>query len=398
MSYASASISGPPRLLAPFLSSAGWRHLFLPIELPYHAPHLFQSSDLEDVVGEFHDQSLQGYKQRIKIVSIFSGNVLDSCDFRDLLREAALGALTKPMRWDSVVSSLTTDIRQHEFTNCIIHQVSSMSGPSISSGLSGTLDVKVNTIDSPKKEASPDTGFNTTGKFAQSNIVIIGYSGRYPDSASNEEFWDLILAGRDVHRTIPEDRFDWEAHYDPTGKRKNTSRVKYGCFIKEPGVFDAPFFNMSPRESENADPAQRLTITSAYEAIEMAGLVPNTTPSTQQDRIGVFYGMTSDDWREVHSGQDVDTYYIPGGNRAFLPGRISYFFRFCGPSLCIDTACSSSLAAIETACTYLWRGECDTALAGGVNILTSPDSFSGLDRGHFLTQKGTAPRSCRCTD
>lgn len=372
--------------------------MFLPIELPYHAPHLFQSSDLEDVVGEFHDQSLQGYKQRIKIVSIFSGNVLDSCDFRDLLREAALGALTKPMRWDSVVSSLTTDIRQHEFTNCIIHQVSSMSGPSISSGLSGTLDVKVNTIDSPKKEASPDTGFNTTGKFAQSNIVIIGYSGRYPDSASNEEFWDLILAGRDVHRTIPEDRFDWEAHYDPTGKRKNTSRVKYGCFIKEPGVFDAPFFNMSPRESENADPAQRLTITSAYEAIEMAGLVPNTTPSTQQDRIGVFYGMTSDDWREVHSGQDVDTYYIPGGNRAFLPGRISYFFRFCGPSLCIDTACSSSLAAIETACTYLWRGECDTALAGGVNILTSPDSFSGLDRGHFLTQKGTAPRSCRCTD
>lgn len=273
-----------------------------------------------------------------------------------------------------------------------------MSGPFISSGLSEFLDVKVNHIDTIRKETLPNTGFNTTGKSSQSNIAIIGYSGRYPDSASNEEFWDLILAGRDVHRTIPEDRFDWETHYDPTGKRKNTSRVKYGCFIKEPGVFDAPFFNMSPRESENADPAQRLTITSAYEAIEMAGLVPNNTPSTQQDRIGVFYGMTSDDWREVHSGQEIDTYYIPGGNRAFLPGRISYFFRFCGPSLCIDTACSSSLAAIETACTYLWRGECDTALAGGVNILTSPDSFSGLDRGHFLTQKGTAPRLGRCAD
>lgn len=396
MSHSSVTISGPPRILGPFLSSAGWRHSFLPIELPYHAPHLFQSSDLRDVVGEFHDQSLQGYKQRTKVVSIASGNVLDSYSFKALLREAVLGALTEPMCWDSVVSSLTSNMQQREVTNCTIYQVSSISGPFISSGLPETLDVKVNTIDSIREGPLPDTGFNTTGKFSQSNIAIIGYSGRYPDSASNEEFWDLILAGRDVHRTIPEDRFDWEAHYDPTGKRKNTSRVKYGCFIKEPGVFDAPFFNMSPRESENADPAQRLTITSAYEAIEMAGLVPNTTPSTQQDRIGVFYGMTSDDWREVHSGQDVDTYYVPGGNRAFLPGRISYFFRFCGPSLCIDTACSSSLAAIETACTYLWRGKVDTALAGGVNILTSPDSFSGLDRGHFLTTKGMVPKLRVC--
>ena len=69
----------------------------------------------------------------------------------------------------------------------------------------------------------------------------------------------------------------------------------------------------------------------------------------------------------------------------------SYFFRFSGPSLSIDTACSSSFAAMQTACSYLWRGECDTVIAGGTNVLTNPDNFAGLDRGHFLSTTGRRP-------
>ena len=126
----------------------------------------------------------------------------------------------------------------------------------------------------------------------------------------------------------------------------------------------------------------------AYEALEMAGIIPNRTSSTQRDRVGIFYGMTSDDWREVNSGQDIDTYFIPGGNRAFTPGRINYHFKFSGPSISVDTACSSSLAAIHTACNSLWRNECDTAIAGGTNVMTNPDNFAGLDRGHFLSNTG----------
>jgi naphtho-gamma-pyrone polyketide synthase len=68
--------------------------------------------------------------------------------------------------------------------------------------------------------------------------------------------------------------------------------------------------------------------------------------------------------------------------------RYSYFFRFSGPSLSVDTACSSSFAAIQAACSYLWRGDCDTAVAGGTNVLTNPDNFAGLDRGHFLSTTG----------
>ncbi|KAF4953245.1 hypothetical protein FSARC_12439 [Fusarium sarcochroum] len=142
------------------------------------------------------------------------------------------------------------------------------------------------------------------------------------------------------------------------------------------------------------DPAQRLALLTAYEALEMAGIVPDRTPSTQRSRVGVYYGTTSNDWGEMNSSQDVDTYYIPGANRAFIPGRVNYFFRFTGPSVAVDTACSSSLAAINLAIMSLINRDCDTAIAGGTNVMTNPDNFAGLDRGHFLSRTG----NCKAFD
>jgi acyl transferase domain-containing protein len=150
------------------------------------------------------------------------------------------------------------------------------------------------------------------GRLSQSKIAIVGMSGRFPDAASPGAFWDLLKQGLDVHREIPIDRFDAQAHYDPTGKRKNTSHTPFGCFIQDPGLFDARFFNMSPKEATQTDPMHRLALITAYEALEMSGYVPNRTPSTKLDRIGTFYGQTSDDWREIQDGQNVQTYFIPG--------------------------------------------------------------------------------------
>ena len=118
---------------------------------------------------------------------------------------------------------------------------------------------------------------------------------------------------------IPKDRFNVDTHYDPTGKIRNTSHTPYGCFIDEPGLFDPRFFNMSPREATQTDPMHRLGLASAYEALEMAGYVPNRSPSTRLERIGTFYGQTSDDWREINEAQDIDTYFITAGVRAFAP-------------------------------------------------------------------------------
>jgi hypothetical protein len=373
--------------LSEFLARSNLDSYPLPIGSPFHAPHLFNDDDIDKVLDQLSDNEILSNKPRIPLLSCSTGQIVTASSYRDLLRIVATEALCDLVRWEDLLASCPSIFTKQHWRRCTVYPFHSNAASLLSSALTrdASIEVTVQNISPPSSREQPA---GSAGRTNQSKIAIIGYSGRFPDAASNEEFWELLHAGRDVHRTIPEDRFNWETHYDPTGKKKNTSRVKYGCFIKEPGVFDTRFFNISPREAENTDPAQRLALTATYEAIEMAGLVPNRTPSTQQDRIGVFFGVTSDDWREVNSGQNVDTYFIPGGNRAFVPGRISYFFRFSGPSLSIDTACSSSFAAIQSACGYLWQGECDTAIAGGTNVLTNPDNFAGLDRGHFLSTTG----------
>lgn len=132
----------------------------------------------------------------------------------------------------------------------------------------------------------------------------------------------------------------------------------------------------------------RLALVTAYEALEMAGYAPNRTPSTNLKRIGTFYGQASDDWREVNGGQNIGTYAVPGGERAFANGRINYFFKFSGPSFNIDTACSSGLAAVNAACSALWNGEADMVIAGGLSVITNPDNYCMLCKGHFLSKTG----------
>lgn len=133
---------------------------------------------------------------------------------------------------------------------------------------------------------------------------------------------------------------------------------------------------------------QRLALVTAYEALEMAGFVPNRTPSSNAKRVGTFFGQASDDYREVNANQNVSTYGIPGTERAFGNGRINYFFKFGGPSFNLDTACSSGLAAVHAACTSLWAGDSDLVIAGGLNIITNPDIYCMLTKGHFLSKTG----------
>lgn len=304
-----------------FVSTNALKAHYLPIESPYHAPHLFKTQDVDEIISQFHEP-LASYKPRIPVWSAASGRPITATDFKSLLREVVADTLCRPVQWKRILESAVEFLQQAGVKECAISAISSNAAALLSSAISkgAQIQTTVNTLSCSNH--SVPRPFRPSGRFEQSKIAIVGYSGRFPDAASNEEFWDLLHAGKDVHRHIPEDRFDWKAHFDPTGKAKNTSKIQYGCFIKEPGLFDSRFFNISPKEAENTDPAQRLAITTTYEALEMSGIVPNRTPSTQQDRIGVYFGVTSDDWREVNSGQDVGTYFIPGGNRAFVPGRI----------------------------------------------------------------------------
>lgn len=124
---------------------------------------------------------------------------------------------------------------------------------------------------------------------------------------------------------------------------------------------------------------QRLALVTAYEALERAGYVANRTASTRAQRVGTFYGQASDDYREVNTAQEISTYFIPGGCRAFGPGRINYHFKFSGPSYSVDTACSSSLAAIQVSLC--------------VGMLSVGGGMRAADNGSFGTSRRPALRS-----
>lgn len=120
------------------------------------------------------------------------------------------------------------------------------------------------------------------------------------------------------------------------------------------------------------DPQQRLLLRESLYALEDGGYAPESTPTYQKETFGVFVGVATGDYTD-NLRDDPDVYYSTGTLRAFLSGKISYAFGFQGPSLVVDTACSSSLVAIHQACKALQREECTAALAGGVNVISSPD-------------------------
>lgn len=294
------TLSGPPHILEDFLQQhqSCLRYRYLDIFSPFHAAHLFDPYLPEHIVSYMDNEAVANRVPDAGLLSGSTGKVTNAANFRSLLRATVADVLREPVQWNSILASVQEFWTHHSTDQCTIIPFSSNSGPMICEQISkaGAIRISLEDVagDIKRNLLAAHSTNTTSGRFADSKIAIIGFSGRFPSADSNEAFWDLLRAGRDVHRDIPSDRFDWKAHYDPTGKTKNTSRVRHGCFIDDPGSFDARFFNMSPREAENTDPAQRLAITTTYEAMEMAGMVRNRTPSTQQDRIGVFFGTTSD--------------------------------------------------------------------------------------------------------
>ena len=395
VSHTSVTVSGPPSRLKALFDQSEFFRTSKVIEIPVygglcHAPHIFGQHDVHSIV---HGCSLNALAKTfppvMPVLSTGSGLPYLANNAVEMFECIVSELLMETIYWDNVVSGIVKRVKTNGTVEAVLHCFGNSTplndlNMALKSNVPN-LDVSINNLIPWISEVAPrDT---TPRGTAQSKLAIVGMSCRLPGGATNtEKFWEVLEKGLDVSRQIPADRFDINTHYDPTGKQQNKTMTQYGCFIDEPGLFDAPFFNMSPRESQAVDPQMRLALVTAYEALERAGYVGNRTASTKLQRIGTYYGQAADDYREVNQGQEVGTYYIPGGCRAFGPGRINYFFKFAGPSYSIDTACSSGLAAIEVACQALWNGDVDMAVTGGVNVLTNPDVFTGLCKSHFLTK------------
>ncbi|KAH8724590.1 hypothetical protein GQ44DRAFT_682962 [Phaeosphaeriaceae sp. PMI808] len=372
VSVMALTISGPPsttkRLFEEVESFKNNTRVPISIYAPYHARHLYSQADIDRILDKSATRHLQQFRPQALVHSANSGSCQTAISTLDLVRIALSEILLEPVQWQKLLGEVVSQVTATSSAECTISAIGITNvANSLASALNSGGQTGISIRDQSVWSVATD---DSHGRTQNDKIAIVGMSGRFPGAASPDKLWELLEKGLDVHREVPADRFDAQAHCDPSGKGKNKSHTPYGCFIDEPGLFDPRFFNMSPREAAQTDPMGRLALTTAYEALEMSGYVPNH------------------DWREINAAENIDTYFITGGVRAFAPGRINYYFKFSGPSFSIDTACSSSLAAIQLACTSLWAGDCDTACAGGLNVLTNPDIFSGLSKGQFLSKTG----------
>jgi acyl transferase domain-containing protein/NAD(P)-dependent dehydrogenase (short-subunit alcohol dehydrogenase family) len=220
-------------------------------------------------------------------------------------------------------------------------------------------------------------------------IAVIGIGCRFPGGANDPDaYWALLRDGRDGIREVPPERWDIDAWFDADVDAPGKMSVRQGGFLDRVDGFDAAFFGISPREALTMDPQQRLVLEVAWEALEHAGLSPERLVGSAT---GVYLGVCNSDHyqRVVDRGSEaIDAYLASGNAPSVVSGRVSYLLGLQGPAVSIDTACSSSLVALHLAVQSLRSGETRVALAGGVNVMCSPQTTIALTKAHMLAPDG----------
>ncbi|KAI4195861.1 MAG: hypothetical protein LQ350_006936 [Teloschistes chrysophthalmus] len=316
----SVIVSGPPlRLKAVFQWSQILRYCeFHPLpeyDGLYHAAHLYSEADINFVVNGSEPKILRSRRVQIPLLSPRTGRPFPAQCAGDLFQQIGAELLTGTIYLDNVTAGIVSHIAGSGSPEC---EVAVFRTSFNSQGLRSKIESELPQVKVTRQGliswVFQDFEPRIPRTPQQSKLAVVGMSCRLPGGANDLElYWKLMEEGRDVHTRVPADRFDLATHYDPTGHTENAAETPFGNFIDKPGLFDAGFFNMSPREATETDPMHRLALVTAYEALEMSGYAPNRTASTNLGRIGTYYGQISDDWRELNASQNISIYAIPGG-------------------------------------------------------------------------------------
>lgn len=219
-------------------------------------------------------------------------------------------------------------------------------------------------------------------------IAVIGVGCRFPGGADDPTaFWNLLRGGVDAIQEVPADRWDIDEFYDPDPSAPGKISTRWGGFLEGVDRFDADFFGISPREATRIDPQQRLLLEVTWEALENAGVPAR---SLSKAAAGVYVGVVGSDYALLQSQNtmDMDVFSGTGSSHSIIANRLSYVLNLHGPSITLDTACSSSLVTVHLACQSLRRRECELALAGGVNLVLSPELTMALTKAHMMAPDG----------
>jgi malonyl CoA-acyl carrier protein transacylase len=218
-------------------------------------------------------------------------------------------------------------------------------------------------------------------------IAIIGIGCRFPKAKDPESFWQLLRNGIDAITEVPPQRWDINTFYDPQPATPGKMNTRWGGFLDQVDEFDPSFFGISPRETEHMDPQQRLVLEVAWEALENAGIVPETLANSQT---GVFIGLTNADYHKMlyKDAAALSAYSATGTTPCITANRLSYLLNLRGPSMAIDTACSSSLVTVHLASQSLRNRESHLCIVGGVNLMLSPEPTITCSQSQMMSADG----------
>ena len=223
-------------------------------------------------------------------------------------------------------------------------------------------------------------------------IAVIGIGCRFPGSANTaDDFWAVLHEGVDAIVEIPPQRWDLDAYYDANADAPGRVYSRHAGLVDRNVVeeFAPAFFGIAPREAEKMDPQQRMLLEVCWEALEDAAVAADRVSGS---RTGLFVGSCTDDYLHLINNladpEGIDGYSSLGTARSITVGRVSYVLGLEGPAVQLDTACSSSLVAVHQACGSLRNGECEMALAGGVNLQLTPVWTLGLSKLNALSPDG----------
>lgn len=225
-------------------------------------------------------------------------------------------------------------------------------------------------------------------------IAIVGAGLRFPGGCRDlAGFWRLLAEGIDAMREVPPERWDIEAYFDPDPDAPGKMYARHGGFLDNIDQFDPAFFGISPREAESLDPQQRLLLEVGWEALENAGLSPQ---HLSESASAIYLAINNSDYFRYlfNDPEQIDAYATTGNAASIAASRLAYLLNLKGPALAVDTACSSALVAVHLAVQSLRLGECDLALAGGVNLMLLPELTINFCKSRMLSKDGR----CRTFD
>jgi polyketide synthase 12/myxalamid-type polyketide synthase MxaF len=242
-----------------------------------------------------------------------------------------------------------------------------------------TVDQLAAYLAHPQPATAPAAGA-VAGPAADEPIAIIGMACRLPGAADKGAYWRMLTGGEAAITEVPDDRWNAAQLFDADFRQPGKMNTRWGGFIGGVDEFEPGFFGISPREAVQMDPQQRIMLELSLHALHDAGIPVETLKGTAT---GVFFGAVWNDYlllgKQAGIGS-ITQHTATGTHHSLIANRVSYTFGFQGPSLAIDTACSSSLVSVHLAVNSLRSGEATLALAGGVNLILSPDSTIAMSK------------------